>query len=327
VVVIAEQVLEVCGARLIAIDCEMVDVTEAKQATRKALARLSAVDASGAVLIDELVQPPVPVSDYLTQWSGISARMLEGVTTTLADAQQMLLRCMGGSDCILVGHGLENDLHALRMVHDRVVDTAVCYPRSNVEDGRKQSLRTLASKLLKQKIQQDGQDAAGRDDAGNKGIGHDSVEDASTAMRLALMRLRFGYDDVKIANYSREKAQSLAQQNAAKRPSGAAGGDAVRNLREGLLSGHVLPSSTPFLSPAELASEAVRQSYAEIDAQANAKASFQKIMPEPGMFNCEKCGSDLVRHTSAQIARADEAETVFLTCFNCDHKWALDRGF
>ena len=156
--------MEVCGARLIAIDCEMVDVTEAKQATRKALARLSAVDASGAVLIDELVQPPVPVSDYLTQWSGISARMLEGVTTTLADAQQMLLRCMGGSDCILVGHGLENDLHALRMVHDRVVDTAVCYPRSNVEDGRKQSLRTLASKLLKQKIQQDGQDAAGRDE-------------------------------------------------------------------------------------------------------------------------------------------------------------------
>ena len=47
----------------------------------------------------------------------------------------------------------------------------------------------------------------------------------------------------------------------------------------------------------------------------------------PSLFNCDKCGSDLVRHTSAQIARADEAETVFLTCFNCDHKWALDRGF
>ena len=319
--------MEVCRARLIAIDCEMVDVAatkQHKQATRKALARLSAVDASGAVLIDELVQPPAPVSDFLTQWSGISAGMLDGVTTTLADAQQMLLRCMAGSDCILVGHGLENDLHALRMVHDRVIDTAVCYPRSNPEDGRKQSLRALASKLLKQKIQHD---EAERDDGGNKGIGHDSVEDARTAMQLALMRLRFGYDDVKIANYSREKAQSLAQHNEAKPPSVARGGDTVRNLREGLLGGHVLPSSTPFLSPAELASEAVRQSYAEIDAQANAKASFQKIMPEPGMFNCEKCGSDLVRHTTAQIARADEAETVFLTCFKCDHKWALDRGF
>ena len=71
----------------------------------------------------------------------------------------------------------------------------------------------------------------------------------------------------------------------------------------------------------------ILQSLAEIDAQADAKASFQKIMPEPGMFNCEKCGSDLVQHTTAQIMRADEAETVFLTCFNCDHKWALDRGF
>jgi DNA-directed RNA polymerase subunit M/transcription elongation factor TFIIS len=288
------------------------------------LARLSAVDASGAVLIDELVQPPAPVSDYLTQWSGISAEMLDGVTTSLADAQHMLIRCMGGRDCILVGHGLENDLRALRMVHDRVIDTAVCYPRSNVEDGRKQSLRTLSSKLLKEKIQQDGAgDAAGD----NSCMGHDSVEDASATMRLALMRLRFGYDDVKIANYSRKRAQATTQGPAAQQPAGGNGSDGVRDLREGLLSGRVLASSTPYLTPEELASEAVRQSYAEIDAQADAKASFQKIMPEPGMFNCEKCGSDLVQHTSAQIMRADEAETVFLTCFNCDHKWALDRGF
>jgi DNA-directed RNA polymerase subunit M/transcription elongation factor TFIIS len=227
---------------------------------------------------------------------------------------------MGGRDCILVGHGLENDLHALRMVHDRVVDTAVCYPRSDVEDGRKQSLRTLASKLLKEKIQQDG-------GGSSSCMGHDSVEDASAAMRLALMRLRFGYDDVKIANYSREKAQATNPESAAKQPSGGGGSDGGRNLREGLLSGRVLASSTPYLTPEELASERIRQSYAEIDAQADAKASFQKIMPEPGMFNCEKCGSDLVQHTSAQIMRADEAETVFLTCFNCDHKWALDRGF
>ena len=31
----------------------------------------------------------------------------------------------------------------------------------------------------------------------------------------------------------------------------------------------------------------------------------------------------IVRHTSAQIARADEAETVFLTCFNCDKERLL----
>lgn len=337
---LSSSVTEVCGERLIAIDCEMVEVTAVSSSaamhnkrkqrnvtTRKELARLSAVDASGTILIDELVLPSGTVSDYLTQWSGISADMLEGVTTRLADAQQMLLRCMGGRDCVLVGHGLENDLHALRIVHDRVIDTAVCFPRSGAVDGRKQSLRSLASKLLKTKIQQDGEGGAGANGSESEAsMGHDSVEDASAAMRLVLMRLRFGHDDVKIANYSRDQAEATAQRTAAV-VSGNGSDGAARNLREGLLSGRVLLSSTPFLSAAELASEAVRQSNAEIDAQADAKASFQKIMPEPGMFNCEKCGSDLVQHTTAQIMRADEAETVFLTCFNCDHKWALDRGF
>jgi DNA-directed RNA polymerase subunit M/transcription elongation factor TFIIS len=184
------------------------------------------------------------------------------------------------------------------------------------------------------------------------------VEDASIAMRLALMRMRFGHDDVKITNYSRDQAAQQAQartsngdgiassssssssggsgrgrgstasSSSSSSSSGSSGAVAPpRNLREGLLSGRILASSTPYLSAAELASQSVRESLAEIDAQADAKASFQKIMPEPGMFNCEKCGSDLVQHTTAQIMRADEAETVFLTCFNCDHKWALDRGF
>ena len=38
---------------------------------------------------------------------------------------------------IVVGHSLENDLHALRLSHPRVIDTAVLFRT----DGRKHALR------------------------------------------------------------------------------------------------------------------------------------------------------------------------------------------
>jgi RNA exonuclease 1 len=35
------------------------------------------------------------------------------------------------ADIIFVGHGLENDLRALRIVHGNVVDTSVIFPHPN----------------------------------------------------------------------------------------------------------------------------------------------------------------------------------------------------
>ena len=43
------------------------------------------------VLLDELVRPPNPITDYLTQHSGITPAMMEGVITTLADVQVPLV--------------------------------------------------------------------------------------------------------------------------------------------------------------------------------------------------------------------------------------------
>ena len=43
------------------------------------------------VLLDELVRPPNPITDYLTQHSGITPAMMEGVTTTLANVQVPLV--------------------------------------------------------------------------------------------------------------------------------------------------------------------------------------------------------------------------------------------
>jgi RNA exonuclease 1 len=53
--------------------------------------RCSVVDAAGAVVYDSLVLPLSPILDYNTAHSGITAELMSGVTTRLADVQAHLL--------------------------------------------------------------------------------------------------------------------------------------------------------------------------------------------------------------------------------------------
>jgi hypothetical protein len=59
---------------VVAIDCEMVITSGGAQE----LARLTAVDVYGAVLLDMLVVPEAAVANYNTQFSGITKEMLKG---------------------------------------------------------------------------------------------------------------------------------------------------------------------------------------------------------------------------------------------------------
>lgn len=48
-----------------------------------------------------------------------------------------------------MGHGLENDLNVMRIIHDRIIDTAILY-----STGRyKSSLKNLTFETLSEKIQ------------------------------------------------------------------------------------------------------------------------------------------------------------------------------
>lgn len=62
---------------------------------------------------------------YLT--IGRGNRRLAGVKRTLRDAQYEILTFVG-VDTYLVGHSLESDLRALKMVHQRLIDTSELYP-------------------------------------------------------------------------------------------------------------------------------------------------------------------------------------------------------
>jgi len=98
--------------------------------------------------------------------------------TLIASNVQEKFRKMVYKETILVGHSLENDLLALKISHDLVIDTAVLYkhPRGS---SHKSALRFLTKRFLSREIQQSGD-------------GHDSVEDARATMELALLKIRNG---------------------------------------------------------------------------------------------------------------------------------------
>lgn len=101
--------------RLVALDCEMGYTTAGME-----LIRLTAVDEDMKVLVDELVLPYNMIVDLNSHYSGITT--LKGVKFDLDGLRKELFKHID-QDTIIVGHGLENDLNALRIVHTNVIDT------------------------------------------------------------------------------------------------------------------------------------------------------------------------------------------------------------
>ena len=78
------------------------------------LARVTVVNHDLEPVYEQLVLPSKPVIDYNTRFSGLTAKTLKGVTTTIKDVQNHLLHLFS-EDTILVGHSLESDLVALKV--------------------------------------------------------------------------------------------------------------------------------------------------------------------------------------------------------------------
>ena len=65
-----------------AIDCEMCDTAQGSELTR-----ISVLSFEGALLLDTLVKPKNEITNYQTQYSGITEEMLRDVTVTLEQVQ------------------------------------------------------------------------------------------------------------------------------------------------------------------------------------------------------------------------------------------------
>ncbi|KAK3090176.1 hypothetical protein FSP39_009745 [Pinctada imbricata] len=153
-----------------AMDCEMVYTQGGIE-----LARVTVIDQDNASVYETLVRPDRKVIDYNTRFSGITMEDMRDVRTSLRDVQAVLLSLFTDKT-ILVGHSLESDLFAVKLIHNTVVDTSVVFPH-RLGPPYKRALKTLMAEYLKKIIQDDVE-------------GHDSREDAVACMDLMRWRVK-----------------------------------------------------------------------------------------------------------------------------------------
>ncbi|XP_061487368.1 RNA exonuclease 1 homolog isoform X2 [Rhineura floridana] len=153
-----------------ALDCEMCYTTCGLE-----LSRVTVVDPSLHVIYNTFVKPDNEIIDYNSRLSGVTAEDMKSTATSIRDAQAILLNLFS-ADTILIGHSLESDLLALKMFHNKIVDTSVVFPH-RLGLPHKRALRNLMADYLQRIIQDDGG-------------GHDCSEDAIACMELMLWKVK-----------------------------------------------------------------------------------------------------------------------------------------
>ncbi|TEA20075.1 RNA exonuclease 3 [Colletotrichum sidae] len=202
--------------RAVCFDCEMCYTVHGLE-----LIRLTATAwPSGEELLDVLVQPVGEILDLNSRYSGVWPEDMATAEPwsakeedpTPAQAKNMpankntkkkmkvvsspevardLLFSLISSDTPLIGHGLENDLNAVRIVHPTVIDTVLLFPHKHGLPYR-QGLKMLMDTLLNRKIQVE---------TTGKVQGHDSAEDARAAGDLVRLKLSEEWKNMKIKGW------------------------------------------------------------------------------------------------------------------------------
>lgn len=180
--------------KAVAFDCEMGYTVHGME-----LIRLTATSwPDGVELIDVLVQPIGEVLDLNSRYSGVFPSDLADAPAWDKGAEALpqqvderkvlrkvpspqaardLLFSIINPETILIGHGLENDLNAMRIIHPKIIDTILLYPHKRGLPIR-MSLKVLMELHLRRKIQT------------NTDGGHDSAEDARAAGDLVRFKLQ-----------------------------------------------------------------------------------------------------------------------------------------
>ncbi|CCG83578.1 RNA exonuclease 3 [Taphrina deformans PYCC 5710] len=168
---------------VVALDCEMVYTTASME-----LARISVTSKTGDVLLDELVAPENTILDLNTRYSGIQEQQLLEGQISREELFQKLDDLGVSKETIIVGHGLENDLTAMRIVHDKVIDSAILFPHPRGRPYRN-ALKYLVKRYLNKDIQMNPASGVGK-------VGHDPAEDARSALELIIWKASHGDEKV-----------------------------------------------------------------------------------------------------------------------------------
>ncbi|XP_043573244.1 RNA exonuclease 1 homolog isoform X2 [Chiloscyllium plagiosum] len=115
-----------------------------------ALSHVSVISANLEVVYDVFVKPDNEVIDFNTRFSGVTREDVMNAKTTRSDVHSALLT-MFSADTILIGHSLDKDLLALKLIHSMVIDLSVVFPHS-LGLPHKRALRNLMAEYLSHTI-------------------------------------------------------------------------------------------------------------------------------------------------------------------------------
>ena len=205
--------------RAVCFDCEMGYTVRGFE-----LLRLTATSwPNGKDLLDILVQPVGEILDLNSRYSGVwpedianavpwssekpseqdqtDKQEAEGGATKEAKQKKRktmqivsspivardLLFSLISPDTPLIGHGLENDLNAIRVIHPTLIDTILLYPHPRglpIRFGLKMLMETRLNKAIQVEVE------------GNA-MGHDSGEDARAAGELVRLKVQDKWKEMK----------------------------------------------------------------------------------------------------------------------------------
>jgi DNA polymerase III epsilon subunit-like protein len=188
--------------RFVAIDCEMVGV--GRRGINSMLARCSIVtlemDKKGEdfgrvkVLYDVYVKPTKTVTDYRTQWSGVTKEHLDNdnavdFSVCRSNVRRLLNPVGDSEEVILVGHALINDFQVLKYFHSSSLIRDTARFRPFMRQVRKRmyprKLSSLCEEHLGFSIQKnDCKIEVISSSFSEHETGHSSVEDAAAALLL-----------------------------------------------------------------------------------------------------------------------------------------------
>jgi DNA polymerase III epsilon subunit-like protein len=138
---------------------------------------------TGAILLNRYVCPREPITQIRSSIHGISESTLEnairqGQTLWGWEGARSELWKYIDSNAIIVGHALEHDLDALRMIHPRIVDSGILSRKAVGIHRIRVGLQTLCSELVHVEIRK------------NKGAIHDCLEDVLATREVVLFCTR-----------------------------------------------------------------------------------------------------------------------------------------
>lgn len=149
---------------IVALDCEMVLTAKGSQ-----VGRVTFLNHEGCVLYDEYVQPQDEVVDYLTHCSGLTQESF--INSVSFEGMKRDLALFIGSNTVIIGHSVWNDLNSLKIKHKELIDTSLLFIKN---DGRNDKLQLLSTLLLSKSIQDEK---------------HCSISDAMACLELLALKI------------------------------------------------------------------------------------------------------------------------------------------